>query len=79
MATDTDIPINAEYRRPRGSGLAGGLVMVATGLILTFLLASFLQWRSDARAEFSAASRARLAQEQHAPAPASDIRVGALH
>lgn len=82
MATDSDLPINAEYRVPRGLagawGLMGGLVMIGTGLVLTFLLASFLQWRTDTRAEFAAASHARLVQEQHSPVHTQDVRVGAL-
>ena len=82
MATETDIPINAEYRIPHGLtwtwGLMGGVLMIATGLALTFLLASFLQWRSDARAENIAASHARLVWDLHDPARAADIQVGAL-
>lgn len=82
MATDIDIPINAEYRTPRGLagawGLMGGLVMIGTGLVLTFLLASILQWRTDTRAEFAAAAQARLVQEQHSPPHAQEVRVGSL-
>lgn len=82
MAMEPDIPINAEYRSFRGKawtwGLMGGVLMIATGLVLTFLLASFLQWRADIRAENTAASHARLVWDLHDPAHVADIRVGAL-
>ena len=82
MRFDNDVLMHSDYRGPRRRawawGIAVGVLMIATGLMLTFLLASFLQWRAEARADNEAASKARIVRDIHNPARAADTRVGAL-
>ncbi len=82
MAFDNDVLMHPDYRGPRRQawawGLAGGVLMIVAALVLTFLLASFLQWRSEARADNDTASKARMAWQSQDHARATDMRVGSL-
>ena len=48
------------------------------GLVLTFLMAGVLQWRSDVRTQSSAAASQRMSWDMHDPSIARNIQVGAL-
>ncbi len=52
--------------------LAGGLVIVAAGLVIAIMMAGVLQWRDDVRAENVAAAQARLSWDRHDPARIGD-------
>ncbi|MEI6204375.1 MAG: hypothetical protein WCP68_20700, partial [Enhydrobacter sp.] len=54
------------------------LTLLAMGLVLTFLMAGVLQWRSDVRTQSSAAASQRMSWDMHDPSIARNIQVGAL-
>ena len=70
---------NAAERYPWAGAVLATLTLLAMGLVLTFLLASALQWRSDVRTQSTAAASERLTWDSHDPAIARNIiQVGAL-
>ena len=69
---------NAAERNPWAGAVLATLTLLAMGLVLAFLLASALQWRSDVRTQSSAAALERLSWDRHDPAVARTIQVGAL-
>ena len=70
---------NAAERYPWAGAVLATLTLLAMGLLLTFLLAGALQWRSDVRTQSSAAASERLTWDRHDPSIARNIiQVGAL-
>ena len=70
---------HASDRYPLLTGAIAAATLLAMGLVLTFLLASALQWRSDVRTQSTAAASERLNWDRHDPAIARNIiQVGAL-
>lgn len=69
---------NASDRNPWAGAAVATLTLLAMGVVLAFLLASVMQWRSDVRTQSSAAASERLSWDRHDPAIARNIQVGAL-
>ena len=69
---------NAAERYPWAGAIFATLTLLAMGLVLTFLLASVVQWRSDVQTRSTAAASERLSWDRHDPAIARTIQVGAL-
>ena len=69
---------NAAERHPWVGATLATLTLLAMGVVLTFLLGSALQWRSDVRSQSTAAASERLSWDRHDPAVARSIQVGAL-
>ena len=69
---------NAAERHPWAGAILAALTLLAMGLLLTFLLGGALQWRSDVRAQSSAAASQRLSWDMHDPSIARSTQVSAL-
>ena len=69
---------NAGDRYPWAGAALVTLTLLTMGLVLTFLLGSAMQWRSDVQTQSAAAASQRLTWDQHDPAIARNIQVGAL-
>lgn len=69
---------NAAERHPWAGAVLATLTLLAMGLVLTFLMAGVLQWRSDVRTQSSAAASQRMSWDMHDPSIARNIQVGAL-
>ena len=67
---------NAAERYPWAGAALATLTLLAMGVVLTFLMASALQWRSDVRTQSAAAASERL--NKHDPTIGRTVQVGQL-
>jgi hypothetical protein len=68
----------AAERHPWAGAAFATLTLLAMGLLLAFLMASVIQWRSDVRNQSATAASQRQSRDMHDPAIARTIQVGAL-
>ena len=68
----------ASERHPWIAFMLAGLTLLAAALVLTFMLGSVMQWRSDVRAQSTTQASARTNWAQHDPETARTIQVGWL-
>jgi hypothetical protein len=68
----------AAERHPWAGAALAILTLIAMALLLAFLMASVIQWRSDVRNQSTTAASERQSRDMHDPAIARYIQVGAL-